>query len=579
MAILKTRPRKRKKKKISSEERKKKALQAIQKRLARNSFRLLGFHRHARLADKEVKLDEGHVSDFDDIYTYENVIICLEYTVTNSSEKIAEHLRKKDVFYKHIEGNKSQFLDHIEKIDKEIKDRVTDSYHRDEILIRFVYCSRFDFSNKNKDNVASGVKFLDYAELRYFDSLASSIKHSARSEMLDFLQIPIQDIGENGQVRSDTGHSVFQATILPEANSNFPKGYRVVSFYADAKSLLERAYVLRRQGWRDSDNLYQRMLSKTKITAMRKHLKSKNGRVFVNNVIATLDADTKILDSKRNTVDPSKLTKVEHVQLQIPNQINTIGLVDGQHRTFSYYISDPDDEHIAKLRMKQNLLVTGIVYPEGMSSRARETFEARLFLEINSTQTNAKSDLTQAINRLVEPFSDESIAYSIVESLGRGSGPLGGQIVKHWYDTDKLKTASVVSYAMKPLVKTSGTDTLFRTWSEEQKDQMIITKNEALLDAYIEYCTSEINKFLIAARRVLPSGLWTPDRAVKGRLLTTTAINSLLICLRLVVENGKIGSQEFYESRFQGMSGKDFEGYHSSQYKKLALEMFDNYFA
>jgi hypothetical protein len=98
----------------------------------------------------------------------------------------------------------------------------------------------------------------------------------------------------------------------------------------------------------------------------------------------------------------------------LPYEYNSIGLIDGQHRVFSYYEGGRDEAKISVLRVQQNLLVTGVIYPSNISRAERSKFEATLFLEINATQTNAKSDLKQAIGVLLQPFSQDSIARRIV---------------------------------------------------------------------------------------------------------------------------------------------------------------------
>lgn len=567
-------PRK-KRSRLSAEERKRRGVQSTHRRLIRAIFRNTGFERFTKLADRPFKIGDHIESDFDDVFVCENIVVCAEYT-TSKSDNVGDHLRKKKIVYDEATENPTMLVETLAAIDSDFSNVALGCYRADELVVRFVYCSRYDFDAKHK-TIAANAEYLDYPELRYFKSLTDSIKLSARAELLDFLRVGISQIGKEGKVDTHSESKSFQATVLPEANSNFDAGFKVVSFYVDPETLLNQAYVLRRQGWRDSDSVYQRMISKSKIDEIRRHLKLKK-RVFVNNIIATLDDETRIIDEDGNVVDPSKITKTTSVELQLPARQNTVGLIDGQHRTFSYYISSPDDPEIAKLRRRQNLLVTGIIYPPRVRRKDRETFEARLFLEINSTQTNAKSDLKQAINRLVDPFSDESIAAAVVEKLGRGSGPLAGQIMRHWFDTDKLKTSSVVSYGMKPLTKTSGVDSMFFLWNEPEK-QLLLKKNDTeILDTYIEFCCDQIDAFLIAVKRALPSNLWTPDKRVPGRLLTTTVINSLLICLRKLIESGKTGGVEHYENRLKGLSERSFNGYHSSQYAKLAQAIFDKHF-
>ena len=564
------------KKRLSASEKALARVRRTHARYVRSVFRNAGFERFSKLSEKEFSLDESVTSDFDDVYVFENIVVCAEYTVSKS-ENVPEHLRKKRIVYDYVCNSPETLLEVLGQLDSSFCSKISEKYNMNEVIVRCLYCSRNDFEQKHK-SVISNVIYLDYPELRYFKSLTDSIKHSARPELIDFLGICLAELGHDGKIHEPSSSRRFSATVLPEANSNFARGFKVVTFYVDPQSLLDRAYVLRRQGWKDSDGLYQRMISRAKIDAIRRHLKSEK-RVFVNNIIATLADDTKILDDKGNTVDPSTIRRTQSVELLVPNRLNTVGLIDGQHRTYSYYASHPDDADIARLRKKLNLLVTGIIYPEGMSTKDRETFEARLFLEINSNQLNARSDLKQAINRIVDSFSDESIAAAVVERLGKTSGPLNGQIVRHWFDTDKLKTTSVVSYGMKALVKTSGNDSLFRLWADPEKTALLGKTDTRLLDRYIRFCRSEINKYLVGVKGNLPAELWTPDRKVNGRLITTTAINGLLICLRLLIENEMTGDAAYYEEKLAELSPSDFYGFHSSQYGKLAESLFEKHFS
>lgn len=440
-----------------------------------------------------------------------------------------------------------------------------------------IYCSLNNFEQKHKDNTQAKVIFFDYPELRYFKSLSESIKQSALPEFLDFLELHFTQVGKDGKLFENTSKAL-SATILPESYSSFPSGYKIISFYVDAETLLERAYVLRRQGWRDTENLYQRMISSSKILSIRKYLKSKK-RVFVNNIIATLSDSTKILDGKGNTVDPASKTTNESVVIQLPNVFNSIGLIDGQHRVFSYYKGNPDDKEIKNLRKKQNLLVTGIIYPSHVAFKQREIFEANLFLEINNNQTNAKSELKQSINRIIKPFSDESIAFSIMNRLGTGSGPLAGHVVRHWFDQDKLKTTSVVSYGLKPLAKTSGDDSLFSAWEHPEKNEMIANERQDLLAEYIVFCANHIDSLLLSFKLALPSDAWTAKRENKNRIITTTFINSMLICLRIIIKNKHSRDIDNYKLCLKGIDITDFEGYHSSQYAKLAEKLYDKFFS
>lgn len=542
--------------------------------MIRRVFQQTGFLRIRELSNKEFTFD-GCTTDFDDVYVYENLVLCLEYT-TAAAKNVGDHLKSKKIAYDKIGLDTIKFFRYLCSISEELKNKITRSYEASEIVMRVLYCSLNDFDDKYKNLIKDPI-YLDYAALRYFKNLTDCVKKSSQYELFAFLKISPNLIGDRGKIGIAISAEHYSGTLLPETNSNFDAGYKVVSFYLDPEALIKRAYVLRKDGWRDSVGLYQRMISRPKIEAIRKYLKS-NKRVFVNNIIVTLADDTKIIDDQGNTIDPTKINKTSPVKIQIPSRINTIGMIDGQHRTFSYYEAVNDDVEIAKLRRKQNLLVTGIIYPAEISALEKEKFEARLFLEINSTQTNAKSDLKQAIGLVLDPFSPESIATQVLITLNRNTGPLNGQIERHWFDKNKLKPTSIVSYAIKPLVKTSGSDSIFHLWDSANKEKMVQKHDAHLLSDYVNYCVSEINKFLSAAKINLPKELWVTDKSVAGRMLTTTNINSLLICLRIIIENNKAKGFAYYKANLKDLRKFNFKRYHSSQYTRMATAIYEKFF-
>lgn len=568
----KTVKKKKRKPKLSAEEKKQRKYINDHKALVRSVLRSTGFKRYPKLSDKQFTIDNSTQSDFDDIYVYENLVVLVEYT---TSKDVGAHLKPKKIIYDWIKDNPSEFVDVLCGLDPEFKNEIDQHYIRGELILKILYCSREAYDAKYKKEVPNPA-FLDYPELRYFKSVTDCIKRSALHEFLHFLDVPHDQIGEGGKIGSSSSNETYYGSLLPEANSNFEKGFKVVSFYADPAALLRRSYVLRKQGWRDSDSVYQRMISKGKIKAIRGHLKS-NKRVFVNNIIATLDDGTHIVDESDNTIDAATITKTTPVKIQIPDRMNTVGLIDGQHRTYSYHSTIPDDPEIKKLRNRQNLLVTGIIYPKNLSQAKREKFEAQLFLEINSTQTNAKSNLKQSINLILQPFSDESIAKRVLTELDR-TGPLSGYIERYWFDSFKLKTTSVVSYGMKPLVKTSGEDSLFKKWSNLSKASMIDQEDHTLLDAYVSFCANEINVFLGAVKSEIDNKVWSPDKRVDGRFITTTNINALLICIRHLIANNKTGDFSYYKNKLSGFSISELGDFHSSQYARMAEKIYEKYF-
>ena len=562
-------------KKLSPEERKHAKIKKDHIALVRSVFNRTGFKRFPKLSDKQFQF-MGQQSDFDDVYVFENVLVCIEYTTT-ASNKIGSHLKPKHIVYEKIKSDPEGFSDLLAEMDPDLKNFLYSNYSASELVVRIVYCSRNSVKRTYKDNVPEPV-YLDYSELGYFYNLVDCIKKSARHELLDFLQVDDKELGEGGRIGISKDTQDYEGSLLPETNSFFDGGFKVVSFYVDPETLIKRAYVLRRGGWRNSDSLYQRMLGKTKIAGIRGYLKKKH-RVFVNNIVATLPDDTLVLNNNRHPVDPKEIKSTVPITVQIPNRMNSIGLIDGQHRTYSYYEAVSDDEEIARMRRKQHLLVTGIIYPAGLKRSEKEKFEARLFLEINSNQTNAKTDLKQAIGLVLEPFSSESIATRVVNELNNGTGPLGDAFEKYWFDKDKLKFTSIVSYGVKPLVKTSGGVSLFTAWGNPEKEKMVDGEIHDLLDEYVCFCVAQIDMILSAAKQNLPKESWTSDKAYKGRMLTTTGVNSLVILLRLLVEREMAYGFDYYLERLKDIRSFDITIFHSSQYKRMAIAMYNQFFA
>jgi hypothetical protein len=186
--------------------------------------------------------------------------------------------------------------------------------------------------------------------------------------------------------------------------------------------------------------------------------------------------------------------------------------------------------------------------------------------------------LKQAIGLVLEPFSAESIAARVLNRLAK-TGPLAGQIQQYFFDTNKLKTASIVSYGLKPLVKTGGTDSLFSIWSDSNKAGMANGTDTTGLEAYIDFCIKTINLVLSAVRRNLQKSRWTTETKVEGRVLSTVYVNSFLITIRLLIDKKVSLTENTLVDGFQGIENFNFGEYHSSQYARMAEKIVETHFS
>jgi DGQHR domain-containing protein len=567
--------RKKKRKQASTKKEEQDKIKRTHFREVRSIFSTCGFQRIPGASDKEFTF-QGTTSDLDDIFVYENIIVLSECTTTQND--ISGHLKKKKVLYDKILKSPSDFRNFLSETFPDFAAAQEPKFQPHHLRMIILYCSRYSMDSELKDEVP-GIKYFDYNVVRYFKAITDRVKHSARYELFSFLGLSYKDIGTAAISPGTVPHLSYKGSILPEGQSHFPAGYKVVSFYVDPAALLERCYVLRKDGWREDVGLYQRMIRRQKIEAIRKYLLNEK-RVFINNIVVTLPNTTQLIDKSGITLDPATIQQTEPGNILLPSEYNSIGLVDGQHRVFSYYEGGRDEAKIGILRVQQNLLATGVIYPSNLSTAERSKFEATLFLEINATQTNAKSDLKQAIGILLQPFSQDSIARQIINSLNE-KGPLSNEFERYFFDTGKIKTTSIVSYGLKQLIKLGGEDTLFKAWDHPSKAQLVDHPTEKLAAEYIKFCASEINIFIGAVKNCVPPERWTANSKVKGRMLTTTVLNGFINCLRLIVENKKLYSFETYKNKFvsSDLSKFPFSPYKSSQYRSLGESLYQRFFA
>ena len=582
------------KKKFSPKEKATRKEQKTQQTEVSNILKNTGFSKLPYIDGKHFEYD-NRKSEMDDIFIYENVILLVEYTIGDPGD----HLLKKNYFYNKVNQDKRAFIDFLLAEDKLIsfrnyyQENINGKYSKNQLIIKILYCSKQTISEYHK-KLVNGVIFFDHHIVKYFLSLTKVIKKSSKYEFFDFLTIPIDKTGENLSNSSKSSSNTFSGHILPEEKSSFKEGYKIVSFYIDAESLLKRAYVFRQSGWRDVENVghYQRMLVSNKITSMRKYLSDKD-RVFINNIISSIATDKiKLYDCNRNELKLSNNGQFEGENsievtpafIEINDECNIIGIIDGQHRTFAYHEGDDQYEKIiSKQRKIQNLLVTGILFPSSEPIQKRLNFEANLFLEINSNQTNASSQLKQEIELMLTPFSSVAIAKRILSGLNK-SGPIGNMIEQYWYEKGKIKTASIVSYGLKPLIKIEdikAKDSIYSIWDNSEKHKLKEKGNDEydILTQYVNFSVEKIRDILIALKSTLTNEQWcTYSPSTPYGLLTVTFINGILNVLRLLIENNKISSIDQYKKLLLGIDKFPFKSYKSSQYRKMGEDLYNKYF-
>ncbi|HTK34417.1 MAG TPA: DGQHR domain-containing protein [Caulobacteraceae bacterium] len=537
-------------------------------------FEAAGFTHVKEMTGKDIVFNQRS-GEIDELYISENVVILLEHT-SHNEDNVAAHLVKKKIIFDYISADNAGFVAYLKATFPNLSAKLNPNYQDHHYRVCIVYASLEPLKDSTKLHVQN-VKFLDYPPLRYFRTLSQIIRASCKYEVLSFLDISPGEFGARCLQSQSKPSSGFAGSVLPETQSHFPPGYKVASFYVSAAELIQRSYVLRRDTWREGANIYQRMIQKRKIESLRRHLLEKKG-AFINNIIVTLPESTKMLNEKGDTIDTTKINSVELSHVQLPDDFNSIGIIDGQHRVFSYYEGGADEVKISPLRTQQNLLVTGIIFPPGLNQLSRDSFAARLFLDINGNQTKVNPALIQEIGIILKPYAVHSIARSIIKLLNEKSGPFNKEFETAFSDGPKIKTTSVVNYGLVPLVRISSPDSLFSVWKEKQKDLLKAENDLSLREEYVKFCAKQVSDFAGAIRANVEKGRWTADRNAPGAMLTTVIVNGMIHCLIRLSSNGAVGEFDYYRAKLEGVGTFDFKPFVSNQYNQLGDALASKYF-
>ncbi len=98
------------------------------------------------------------------------------------------------------------------------------------------------------------------------------------------------------------------------------------------------------------------------------------------------------------------------------------------------------------------------------------------------------------------------------------------------------------------------------------------------MEEYIKYCVKELNIFFSAIKNCVKKEQWTTDRNQKNRALSVTVVNGLIICLRKMIETRKISTFPKYQESMKAIKRFPFGRYKSSQYSRMAEDIYKEYF-
>lgn len=509
--------------------------------------------------------------EVDALFIFENVWLICEDTVTTAN--IRDHIRTKNEAFGQIKGNMALFVDKLAEMFPE-KKSILKKYDCSRIKAFGLYFSKEDISLSEDDlKLFSELIFVQPQTLNYFRWITQCIKCSARNEIYRFLGVKNADIGPIHSSRETA--QIIAPIIYPKSFTGLENNVRIVSFMMSAEDLLNTCYVLRRDNWSDSIWLYQRLIDKEKIKDIREFV-AQNGEAFYNNIIVGLPSQVRFCDEKGDFKTIDEIGDFEgNCTLLIPKEINSICVIDGQHRIFAHYESGMDsnqERRISELRKQLHLLVTGLVFPADMSEEERVRIQSRIFIEINSNAKPVPPNVLLHINRIQNPIADESIAQFVVERLNK-QGIFENLLQISALDSGKIKTASIVRFALRYLVTakpTEGRQSLFTYWTGDK--EAFFAMKSAAIEEYVQYCSSVIRNYFGAVRKNFKKQ-WDDDTS---KLLSVIAINGFIFALLRQLSINGVQEFEFYDKIFSewgfDFSKEEFQ-YTSSQYRKFSTRI------
>lgn len=496
---------------------------------------------------------------------------------TCGKKKDKDHIRKKSESFQEIKNHLKELFDWM--IATFPDDRaLVEKYRPERYQVFYLYIPQNELDlTADERELYGNLLFVEPETLSYFNRMSQCIHYSARYEIFRFLGIKDENLGSSSSEGAKT--TIKAPIIYPEDVTGLRNGVRVVSFMMSAEKLLRTAYVLRKDNWEESIFLYQRLIEKEKIKSIRAFLASK-GEAFYNNIIVALPDNVTFEDDSFNSIPKDKIGDFQHCKLVMPDEMNSICVIDGQHRIYAHYEAPSNDKHeskIAVLRKQLHMLVTGLIFPTDMSEADRKQIQSEIFLDINDNTKKVAPNVLTHIEMIKDPFSDIGLARRVIERLNKQRIFLN-RFELSSLDEEKIKVSSIIKFALRYLVTikpADGKTSLYAYWDGDK--EALQKKDEAALNAYIEFCAKQIDVYFSSVRDVFKTAWNDPQ----SKILSVIAINGFIIALNRQLAKNGIGNHDSYNRYFQNMSvdfSKEGFPYTSSQYRKFSSQILRDAF-
>jgi DGQHR domain-containing protein len=498
--------------------------------------------------------------DIDVLGVYDNIIILVECVGNeplgakikdfNSESAIIED--DLDLLIETLKETNSQFCENCKQTFDELRDEI--------VIKKLVVTSIKEDVCEERKTWKDKLFVWGKEDFEYFKVISDTTYDHCKFEILNSLGTKPSEITEKKHKKP--------TAISYIATGEEDKEKFVITFPVPVRDLLERSFVLRYHY--DPETGFQRLLDKPKLKRMRTYL-LKEMKSYPNSIIVVLHQDVTINRfsekqfSSKVSEDIKRLGERSLFLVTMPDRYDAFTVIDGQHRLFSFAqdkyhefeASSPEeesklgieDEALRKLANELQLVVTAIYFknPNGRI----EDFKARLFFEINTTQTRIRPEDIIALTTRLSPHNPVSKAYILLEKLN-AKGPLRGMIKVKFWQENRIKVTSLIRYGgIKDIFyEKSRTHKIYRSAFEKQKK----------VTDYADFCYILIENYMFALRDALQEkytksdNVWSDVNLQKYYVTSAVTIGALIRLLRHL-----LSEKDMVYRTIENISGKLFE--------------------
>lgn len=270
---------------------------------------------------------------------------------------------------------------------------------------KFIFATRnYRISHEDKDRMQQlSIAYFDENTIAYYQELARHLGTCARYQLLGNLFAKQRIKGMENRIPAIKGKM---------------GGHTYYSFSIEPEKLLKIGYVLHRSEANSSMMpTYQRLIKKSRLTAVRKFINEEHG-YFPNSIIISIDSPKPLQFDRSDKQVPNAVADLGI--LHLPQQYRSAFIIDGQHRLYGY--SD------SPYAMTNSIPVVAF-------ENLDQTEQVRLFMDINENQKSVSKKLRNVLNADMlwdspkEAERRDALRLKIAQDLGeKNTSPLYGRI-------------------------------------------------------------------------------------------------------------------------------------------------------